>query len=265
MDKAPFKGIKKSKKTKVLKGAITAEAPSAAVKKRKGKSVDRQETLEGTQDQEAATLLTIAHTGQWSAQSGHEILASADRSDKPSRLFSWLIAPMSEDDFEAKVKEQRPLYITRSDRNYFHGWFDREQLKQSLHKEPLKWTEEVDVTEYVDGKRQTLNGKGLADADELWAAVERGCSMRLSWPQRRNEDVWGLLSNIEEYFACGAGCNLYLTPSGAQGFAPHWDEVDVFVMQIEGPGQTFRSGRDCSDATEMHASSMDGATRSPCA
>ena len=30
------------------------------------------------------------------------------------------------------------------------------------------------------------------------------------------------------------GANVYLTPPGTQGFAPHWDDVDVFMMQLEG-------------------------------
>lgn len=26
----------------------------------------------------------------------------------------------------------------------------------------------------------------------------------------------------------------YLTPPGTQGFAPHWDEIDAFILQLEG-------------------------------
>lgn len=26
----------------------------------------------------------------------------------------------------------------------------------------------------------------------------------------------------------------YLTPPGSQGFAPHWDDIEAFVMQLEG-------------------------------
>ena len=26
----------------------------------------------------------------------------------------------------------------------------------------------------------------------------------------------------------------YLTPAGSQGFAPHWDEIDAFILQLEG-------------------------------
>jgi lysine-specific demethylase/histidyl-hydroxylase NO66 len=27
---------------------------------------------------------------------------------------------------------------------------------------------------------------------------------------------------------------MYLTPPGTQGFAPHYDDVEVFILQLEG-------------------------------
>jgi len=30
------------------------------------------------------------------------------------------------------------------------------------------------------------------------------------------------------------GANVYLTPAGTQGFAPHFDDVEVFMLQLEG-------------------------------
>ena len=27
---------------------------------------------------------------------------------------------------------------------------------------------------------------------------------------------------------------MYITPADAQGFAPHYDDVDVFILQVEG-------------------------------
>jgi lysine-specific demethylase/histidyl-hydroxylase NO66 len=30
------------------------------------------------------------------------------------------------------------------------------------------------------------------------------------------------------------GANVYLTPKNSQGFAPHWDDIEAFVLQLEG-------------------------------
>ena len=43
-----------------------------------------------------------------------------------------------------------------------------------------------------------------------------------------------MLAGLESYFRTVIGCNAYLTPPGAQGFAPHSDDIDAFVLQMEG-------------------------------
>jgi len=39
---------------------------------------------------------------------------------------------------------------------------------------------------------------------------------------------------LEEVFSCHVQTNIYLTPSGNQGFPTHYDNHDVFVMQVSG-------------------------------
>lgn len=39
---------------------------------------------------------------------------------------------------------------------------------------------------------------------------------------------------VEEIFSCHVQTNIYLTPSGNQGFPIHYDNHDVFVMQVSG-------------------------------
>lgn len=40
--------------------------------------------------------------------------------------------------------------------------------------------------------------------------------------------------SLEEIFSCHIQTNIYLTPEGNQGFPPHYDNHDVFIMQISG-------------------------------
>ena len=43
-----------------------------------------------------------------------------------------------------------------------------------------------------------------------------------------------VLACLESCFRSAVGCNAYLTPPGSQGFAPHSDDIDAFVLQMEG-------------------------------
>ena len=43
-----------------------------------------------------------------------------------------------------------------------------------------------------------------------------------------------MLSTLQEFFGCFVGANVYLTPPGSQGFAPHYDDIEAFVLQLEG-------------------------------
>lgn len=39
---------------------------------------------------------------------------------------------------------------------------------------------------------------------------------------------------LQEFFGCFVGANSYLTPPDSQGFAPHYDDIEAFIIQIEG-------------------------------
>jgi Cupin superfamily protein len=104
----------------------------------------------------------------------------------------------------------------------------------------LEYTYNVDVTLYKDGERSTFNcnddgSEKVADPTTVWRRFEEeGCSVRLLHPQRWHDSLWQLLATYEQFWGCPTGCNVYLTPSGSQGFAPHFDDIDAFILQIEG-------------------------------
>merc|ERR1719231_2246093 len=53
-------------------------------------------------------------------------------------------------------------------------------------------------------------------------------------PQQYHEPCWRLLAGLGRSFGALFGCNAYLTPKGTQGLAPHYDDVEVFMLQLEG-------------------------------
>ena len=53
-------------------------------------------------------------------------------------------------------------------------------------------------------------------------------------PQRWRDPLWKMLASMERFWNCSTGCNVYLTPADSQGFSPHYDDIDAFILQLEG-------------------------------
>ncbi len=51
-------------------------------------------------------------------------------------------------------------------------------------------------------------------------------------PQRRSCSVHALLFDLENTTGTLWGANSYITPPSSQGFKPHYDDVEVFMLQV---------------------------------
>jgi lysine-specific demethylase/histidyl-hydroxylase NO66 len=175
--------------------------------------------------------------------------------------LEWMLEPLDAATFEAAVFERQPALVSRPARRGHHaGVFSLADLEAAL-RGGLRYGTQVDVTSYKDGRRSTLNYNGkaapraragedggedggggasnspveLADPGVVLRRFRAGgCSVRLLHPQRASAPLWRLLAGLEARLGAAAGCNAYLTPAGTQGFAPHFDDIDAFVLQAEG-------------------------------
>jgi hypothetical protein len=235
------------------RGPIVPVQQQSAPKKKK--KVKKQPQIEndsasdtrrsGDKDNSAATaaaddveLLTVdASSAEYHGDKrGLDILTEPDRADKAERFLRWLLFPLEPAEFLTNGFGKRPVLVARSgeQRGHFKGCFSTGELERQLTSCELRWTDEVDAAKYAEGKRTTHNGEGVARASDVLARYREGCSIRLSWPQHHSEPLWGMLEQLEEFFGSGSGANVYATPPGSQGFAPHWDDIDAFVLQVEG-------------------------------
>jgi len=73
------------------------------------------------------------------------------------------------------------------------------------------------------------------NAKELWQHWDSGCTIRLLCPHQHSQPLHSLLSLLELEWGCMVGANAYLTPPAhSQGFAPHYDDIEAFCLQLEG-------------------------------
>lgn len=153
---------------------------------------------------------------------------------RAARLFEWLIAPMPPDHFYRRLWEREAVLVRRQDHTYYRGLFSTADLDSVLRNEEVQFGQHLDAARYVHGRRETLNPPGRALPAAAWSLYQAGCSLRLLCPQAFSITVWQFLAVLQEQFGSMAGSNVYLTPPNSQGFAPHYDDIEAFVLQLEG-------------------------------
>lgn len=184
-------------------------------------------------------------------------LASLNNVDGEA-VMQWLCSPMDLDSFLDDVFEKRAALIRRvNNPNYYGNIMSTKDIRK-LIENGLKYGLEVDVTTYSADGRSTLNynddaarNQGtnasdtnmqrksndvvVADPEVVWKRFNNEkCSIRVLHPQRLVDGVWRVIAAMENFWMCPVGSNAYLTPPNSQGFAPHWDDIDAFILQLEG-------------------------------
>uniref|UniRef100_A0A8C1Q9J1 Bifunctional lysine-specific demethylase and histidyl-hydroxylase n=1 Tax=Cyprinus carpio TaxID=7962 RepID=A0A8C1Q9J1_CYPCA len=130
--------------------------------------------------------------------------------------------------------EKKPILIQRQNPDYYKGLFSTAEFDRILRNNDVQYGVNLDVTSYTNGKRETHNPPGRALPYTVWDFYESGCSLRMLNPQAFSSTVWQVLSILQEKFGSMAGANVYLTPARTQGFAPHYDDIEAFILQLEG-------------------------------
>lgn len=149
------------------------------------------------------------------------------------KLLKWIIAPYVMEDFFNNVWEKKPLHIARN-KPYYKEIISTPMIDDMLRNQNILFTKNIDITSYENGKRQTHNPDGRAHPHIVWDYYLNGCSIRLLNPQTFLPQLHLLNTTLQEFFHSFVGANVYLTPPASQGFAPHYDDIEAFILQIEG-------------------------------
>mmetsp|Transcript_56345 Transcript_56345/g.136660 ORF Transcript_56345/g.136660 Transcript_56345/m.136660 type:complete len:574 (-) Transcript_56345:2211-3932(-) len=207
-----------------------------------------------------------------SSSETEEILENLTAKQRAAALFQAIIHPVTLEQFYAEYWEKKPLLVQASAENNnrkkrFQQLLSLESIKDMSKNQTLYYGRDLNVTKYrkdpKDGvkRRITLDKLYNEDEDEddddqkqnepavdtetgavrvnpteLWSNYNKnGCTIRLLCPHKYNNNVQSLLSTLEMEMSCMVGSNAYLTPPNtSQGFAPHYDDIEAFCLQLEG-------------------------------
>ncbi|XP_041088637.1 ribosomal oxygenase 2 isoform X1 [Polyodon spathula] len=157
--------------------------------------------------------------------------------ESPDSLFKSLISPIAPKDFFQDYWEQKPLLIQRSDPSlaaYYQSLFQFADLKQ-LCGRGVFYGRDMNFCRCVNGKKVVLNKDGKVNYNQLKKDFDqKRATIQFHQPQRFKDELWRIQEKLECFFGSLVGSNVYITPQESQGLPPHYDDVEVFILQLEG-------------------------------
>lgn len=164
-------------------------------------------------------------------------VSTLSSSGSPQEFFQSLIRPLDLQEFFQRFWERQPLVLHRSDAalaGYYGSLFPLSGLRR-LCARGLQYGTDINTCRCVRGQKRLLNRAGAVDFRLLERDfLEKKATIQFHQPQRFQDELWRIQERLECFFGCLVGSNVYITPAGAQGLPPHYDDVEVLILQLEG-------------------------------
>jgi len=155
----------------------------------------------------------------------------------PNKVLESLLGDITLNEFFNTYWEKKPLLIRREDANFYGDVFSLKVMKEVLENNELYFEADVNVCRYVDNQKELLNEDRQITAQDVDELMSEKATFQFHHPQRYVDQLWNVMEKLETYFGSLVGSNVYITPKDSQGLAPHCDDVEIFVMQLEGKKQ----------------------------
>lgn len=180
--------------------------------------------------------------------------------------FDWAISPISPETFFAEYFEKKPLLIKRDQAGYFADLLSYAEIDRVISTTGLHHPE-INVTR-ADGNITAADfayESGHIDPVRVSQLHADGATVILSGLHERLPRLARFCRAIEAAMSARVQTNIYMTPTGNQGFNPHYDGHDVLVLQIAGtkewriygtpielplPDQNFERGMEVGEETQ---------------
>ncbi|KAK2727283.1 hypothetical protein QYM36_007952 [Artemia franciscana] len=160
----------------------------------------------------------------------------------PTSSLESLIQPFNSKTFLNDYWEKKPLVnlrhgaLTKHQHEVLSSIYSTQVLEEAAKEKRLLFGRDFHACRF-DGEKtvDAVHAKGTLTSASLKKLLHgQKCTFQIHQPQRYSDLLWRLLEHLESYFGCLVGSNVYITPPGTQGLAPHYDDVEVFILQLEG-------------------------------
>jgi ribosomal protein L16 Arg81 hydroxylase len=152
-----------------------------------------------------------------------------------------LLAPVSPDTFFQEYWGKRHFFLQRNDQHFFSTLPSMADLDRLLSFKCQRSEDSVRAVKSENGHlidRNLTSGR-VPNLYEVYSAYNDGYTLIINSMELRWHLIATLCNSMQMSLEHPVSANLYVTPPDSQGFLPHSDDHEVFVLQIEG-GKRWR-------------------------
>ncbi|MEZ5666161.1 MAG: cupin domain-containing protein [Alphaproteobacteria bacterium] len=151
------------------------------------------------------------------------------------RGLGWLVAPVPVDAFLRDHWERNAMSVARNQPDRFAGLLTMDDIDGVLTGGRLRG-DDLQMTNAARAvtPQAYLYPSGVVDPVRLFQEYADGSTIILPQLHERLPRLAGLCRALEREVGARFQTNIYLTPGNAQGFKRHYDNHDVFVLQVAG-------------------------------
>lgn len=147
-----------------------------------------------------------------------------------SLSLSALIAPITDEDFRAVYWERQPLIVHRKNPDYYDNLFTLQDFDEAILRSP----DYLKLANAATKKNASYKGAVTEGLEAALADMRAGGTLVLDQLHHREPKLGRLCRVLASQLGQRFQTNLYLTPPSGKGFTPHWDNHDVFILQVVG-------------------------------
>ena len=157
-----------------------------------------------------------------------------------------LLAPLTVADFTSQYFEKQPLILSRNNKHYYSTLLSVHEVESLVFTlsapKNKRWFQLIKDGQTLPIRPPLVDDKGDLVPSRVITSYHQGFTVVLNQLQRRSPSVSALCRSLEDSLVSatdillksGVTANAYLTPRKAQGFSPHYDDHDVFIVQLGG-------------------------------
>jgi len=149
-----------------------------------------------------------------------------------------LLAPVSEAEFRERYWERKPVVVRRDNPDYYDNLFTLADFDDAITRSP----DYVKLANAETKKNKSYTATSALGLEAILNDMRSGGTLILDQLHHRDPKLNLLCRALAPEFGHRFQTNLYLTPPNGKGFSPHWDNHDVFILQVVGSNQLHVEG-----------------------